>query len=77
MRASLSQGALVEMQGGAKGLFVNSRDVCAQRNRALVSLTAQSGRGDEEALVEGRWLLRTSCSSGIDTICFQSPGVRI
>ncbi len=36
--------AVVRMQGGQKGLFVNSRDLCASKNRAAVSLTAQSRR---------------------------------
>ena len=30
------------MQGGHKGLFVNSRDLCAAENRAEANFTAQS-----------------------------------
>ena len=33
---------VVQMQGGRKGLFVNSRNLCAAKNRAQVDLTAQS-----------------------------------
>jgi hypothetical protein len=32
----------VKMQGGHKGLFVNSRDLCSSKNRAELDLTAQS-----------------------------------
>jgi hypothetical protein len=35
---------VVRMQGGDKGLFVNSRNICAGKNRAAVRLAAQSGR---------------------------------
>ncbi len=35
---------VVKMQGGNKGLFVNSRDLCASTNRAEVNLTAQSNK---------------------------------
>jgi hypothetical protein len=35
--------AIVEMQGGKKGLFVNSRDICRFPGRAKVALGAQSG----------------------------------
>jgi hypothetical protein len=33
---------VVRMQGGSKGLFVNSRNLCAATNRAQLDLTAQS-----------------------------------
>jgi hypothetical protein len=33
---------VVQMQGGQKGLFVNSRNLCASKSRAQLSLTAQS-----------------------------------
>jgi hypothetical protein len=33
---------VVRMQGGSKGLFVNSRDLCAGKNRAQLDLTAHS-----------------------------------
>jgi hypothetical protein len=38
--------AVVRMQGGQKGLFVNSRSLChmAERNRAQVNATGQNGR---------------------------------
>lgn len=36
--------ALIEMQGGKKGLIVNSRNLCATRNRAKASLTGQNGK---------------------------------
>lgn len=35
---------VLNMQGGQKGLFVNSRNICAGKNRATVSLTAHNGR---------------------------------
>lgn len=35
---------VVKMQGGNKGLFVNSRDLCASKNRAEIHLTAQSNK---------------------------------
>ena len=39
--------AVVNMQGGQKGLFVNSRNLCvkAKRNRARVNAKGQNGRG--------------------------------
>lgn len=36
--------AVVEMRGGKKGLFVNSRDICRFPGKAKVGFTAQSGR---------------------------------
>lgn len=48
--------AVVQMQGGAKGLFVNSRDLCAGKNRAEVTLTAQSAkrlRRDPQVVAKG------------------------
>jgi hypothetical protein len=36
--------AVLEMQGGKKGLFVNSRDVCRFPGKAKVSFGAQSGK---------------------------------
>jgi hypothetical protein len=35
---------VVKMQGARKGLFVNSRDLCAATNKAEVELTAQSAK---------------------------------
>jgi hypothetical protein len=35
---------ILTMQGGEKGLLVNSRDICAERFRANVKMTAQNGR---------------------------------
>jgi hypothetical protein len=37
----------LEMQGGSKGLLVNSRDVCKTVNRAAAVFTAQNGRVEE------------------------------
>jgi hypothetical protein len=37
----------LDMQGGGKGLFVNSRDICAQTYRAAVQLAAQNGATDQ------------------------------
>jgi hypothetical protein len=36
--------AIVDMQGGQKGLFVNSTDLCAGKHRAEVRLSAHNGR---------------------------------
>jgi len=38
---------VVKMQGGRKGLFVNSRNLCASTNRATLDLTAQSTKKKE------------------------------
>jgi hypothetical protein len=35
---------VVRMQGARKGLFVNSRDLCATKNRATLNLTAHSNK---------------------------------
>jgi hypothetical protein len=35
---------VLEMQGGKKGLLVNSRDICAGTNRATAKFTAQNGK---------------------------------
>jgi hypothetical protein len=35
---------VVQMQGGKKGLIVNSRDLCASKNRAAVQLTGHNGK---------------------------------
>ncbi len=35
---------VISMQGGDKGLFVNSRNLCASKNRAIIHLAAQSGK---------------------------------
>lgn len=35
---------LVNMQGGRKGLIVNSQELCSRANRAAIDLTAQSNR---------------------------------
>jgi hypothetical protein len=35
---------IVEMEGGKKGLFVNSRNICAAKNRANADMVAQSER---------------------------------
>ena len=38
--------AVVDMQGGQKGLFVNSTNLCAGKHRARVNAGAQNGRRD-------------------------------
>jgi hypothetical protein len=35
---------VLEMQGGKKGLIVNSRNLCASKNRAKVRFTGQNGK---------------------------------
>ena len=35
---------IVQMQGGKKGLIVNSRNLCKSKNRAKVSMVGQNGR---------------------------------
>jgi hypothetical protein len=35
---------VVEMQGGKKGLIVNSRNLCAGKNRATASFIGQNGK---------------------------------
>lgn len=46
---------VLRMEGGKKGLLVNSRGLCASTNRASVSLVAQSGKaaGQRPALRDG------------------------
>jgi hypothetical protein len=48
---------VLSMQGGKKGLLVNSRFLCVLTNRAGVSFTAQSGKA-----VKQRPVLRDTCS---------------
>lgn len=35
---------IVSMQGGKKGLIVNSRNLCAAKNRAMVELEGHNGK---------------------------------
>ena len=35
---------ILEMQGGKKGLLVNSTDICRGRHRATVTMRGQNGR---------------------------------
>ena len=35
---------ILQMQGGKKGLIVNSRNLCASKNRAAVQFTGQNGK---------------------------------
>jgi hypothetical protein len=35
---------ILQMQGGKKGLIVNSRNLCASKNRATVQFTGQNGK---------------------------------
>jgi len=44
------------MRGGQKGLFVNSRDICAHTYRARLGLEAHNGRA-----AEGRPALQARC----------------
>jgi hypothetical protein len=44
------------MQGGKKGLFVNSRDICKHANKATIKFTGQNGKVAEE-----RPVLTASC----------------
>jgi hypothetical protein len=39
--------AIVDMQGGQKGLFVNSTNLCAGKHRAEVKSAAHNGRREE------------------------------
>jgi len=48
---------VLSMEGGKKGLLVNSRNLCASVDRASVSLVAQSGKA-----IRQRPTLRASCS---------------
>jgi hypothetical protein len=47
---------IVELQGGKKGLLVNSRNICKTTNRATAKFTAQSNKAFEE-----RPLLKAQC----------------
>jgi hypothetical protein len=38
---------ILELQGGKKGLIVNSRNLCARTSRAIADFTAQNGKGAE------------------------------
>jgi len=48
--------AILTMRGGQKGLFVNSRDICAHTYRARLGLEAHNGRA-----AEGRPALQARC----------------
>jgi len=47
---------VLEMQGGKKGLLVNSRNICKHTNRATAKFTGQNGKAEDF-----RPLLRDSC----------------
>jgi hypothetical protein len=47
---------VLEMQGGKKGLLVNSRNICKQTNRATAKFSAQNGKTDDF-----RPVLKDSC----------------
>lgn len=47
---------VLRMQGGKKGLIVNSRDLCASTNRATVKLIGQNGKR-----FDSRPVVRASC----------------
>jgi hypothetical protein len=46
----------LNMQGGKKGLLVNSRDICKSVNKATAKFTAQNGR-----TADMRTVLQNSC----------------
>jgi hypothetical protein len=50
---------VLDMQGGKKGLIVNSRDLCAHPARATASLTAQSGK-----VYDQRPVVKADCGKG-------------
>lgn len=50
---------VLQMQGGRKGLIVNSEDICRARHRAKAAFTGQNGR-----LRVFRPVVRTSCGGG-------------
>lgn len=50
---------VLEMQGGKKGLIVNSRDLCASKNRAIVKFTGQNGK-----TYDSKPVLQASCKKG-------------
>lgn len=63
LRASLEDApdvplskVVLDMQGGKKGLLVNSRDVCAKAYRAIAKMTAHSGRE-----FEARPVVKSEC----------------
>lgn len=47
---------VLDMQGGKKGLIVNSRNLCSGPSKATVSLTAQNGR-----VATSRPVVKVSC----------------
>ena len=49
----------LEMQGGKKGLIVNSRNLCVRKSKAIVALTAQNGKALEQSPV-----VKASCKKG-------------
>jgi hypothetical protein len=66
LRASLEDApdvplskVVLDMQGGKKGLLVNSRDVCAKAYRATAKMTAHSGRE-----YEARPVVKSDCGRG-------------
>jgi len=50
---------IVELQGGKKGLLVNSRNICNYTNKATAKFTGQNGK-----LSESRPVLKDSCKKG-------------
>jgi hypothetical protein len=50
---------VLDMQGGKRGLLVNSRDICASTNRATVKFDAQNGK-----IHDFNPVLRGSCNKG-------------
>jgi len=39
------------MKGGKKGLLINSQNLCAGKNRAVVKMDAQNGRAHDSSAV--------------------------
>ena len=50
---------VLEMQGGKKGLFVNSRNICKHTNRATARFSAHNGK-----TLDARPVLKADCKGG-------------
>ena len=50
---------MLEMQGGKKGLIVNSRNLCLSKPQARVNFRGQNGR-----VYDSRPVIKTSCGRG-------------
>ena len=47
---------MLEMQGGKKGLIVNSQNLCASKHRAIVRFSGQNGK-----VYDTKPVIGTSC----------------